>query len=196
MPYIAPIVEGHGEVVAVPALLHRIVQGETPNITLRVNAPIRVKAGAFLNDDTYFRKHIILAAAKAAQANGFVFILLDCEDDCPATAAPSLLGRARVIRGDVGYLVVLAYREYESWFLAAARSLRGIRGLPEHLEPPERIEGVRNAKGWLGKRMAVPYDPVVHQLEFSRRFDLQQARANASFNRFCDRISTTLATMP
>jgi len=196
VPYIAPIVEGHGEVEAVPALLHRIAQGETPNITRRVNFPIRVKAGSFLNDDAYFRKQIILAAAKAAQANGFVLILLDCEDACPATRGPSILSRAQAIREDVGYLVVLAYREYESWFLAAARSLRGIRGLPEDLEPPDRIEGVRNAKDWLGKRMAIPYDPVVHQLEFSRRFDLQQARANASFNRFYDRISTTLATMP
>lgn len=140
MPYIAPIVEGHGEVEAVPALLHRIAQGETQNITLRVNSPIRVKAGSFLNNDTYFRKQIILAAAKAAQANGFVLILLDCEDDCPATLGPSILSRARAIREDVDYLVVLAYREYESWFLAAARSLRGVRGLPEDLEPPDLLK--------------------------------------------------------
>lgn len=135
MPYIAPIVEGHGEVEAVPALLHRIAL-EAPNHALRVNAPIRVKAGSFLNDGTYFRKQIILAAAKAAQAAGFVLIILDCEDHCPATLGPSLLERARTIRNDVSYLVVLAYREYESWFLAAARSLRGMRGLAEDLDPP------------------------------------------------------------
>ena len=32
--------------------------------------------------------------------------------------------------------------------------------------------------------MAFGYDPVIHQLEFSRKFDLEEARANPSFNRF------------
>lgn len=41
MPYIAPIVEGHGEVEAVPALLHRIGVLAGVEATLRVNAPIR-----------------------------------------------------------------------------------------------------------------------------------------------------------
>lgn len=196
MGYIAPIIEGHGEVEAVPALLHRIAQVEAPNHVLIVNAPIRVKAGSFFNDEIYFRKYITLAAGKAAQASGVVLILLDCEDDCPATLGPGLIARAQAIRGDVRYMVVLAYREYESWFLAGARSLRGTGGLPDDLDPPDDVHGVRDAKGWLGVRMAVPYDPVIHQLEFSRRLDLQEARSNASFNRLYERIRTALAEIP
>jgi len=188
MPYIAPIVEGHGEVEAVPALLHRIAILAGVEGTLRVNAPIRVKAGSFLRDHDYFRKQVALAAAKAAQGGGVVLILLDCEDDCPATLGPDLLRRAKAVRGDVAVIVALAYREYETWFITAVRSLRGVRGLPHDLDPPPAPESIRDAKGWLGKHMAFGYDPVIHQLEFSRKLDLEQARANSSFNRFCGHI--------
>ena len=95
MRYVAPIVEGHGEVEALPALLHRIATLAAVEGTLRVNPPIRVKSGSFLHDHDYFSKQIALAAAKAAQGGGAVLILLDCEDDCPATLGPDLLRRAQ-----------------------------------------------------------------------------------------------------
>jgi hypothetical protein len=181
--YIAPIVEGHGEVEALPALLHRIANAEGFRGQLIVNAPIRVKAGSFLNDPEYRRKQIILAAGKAAEHNGSVLILLDCDDDCPAELGPRLLAM----------FVALAYKEYESWFLAAARSLRGHRGLPEDLEPPPEPEMVRDAKGWLGKRMETFYDPITHQVEFSRAINLDEARTCSSFGRLYDRVAKLLA---
>lgn len=192
MQYVAPIVEGHGEVEALPALLHRIAISVGVEGTLRVNPPIRVKPGSFLHDHDYFRKRVALAGAKAAQAGGAVLILLDSEDDCPATLGPELLQRAKAVRGDVVVIVALAYREYETWFLTAARSLRGLRGLPHDLDPPPVPESTRDAKGWLGARMAFGYDPVIHQLEFSRTFDLEEARANPSFNRFYQHIRKLL----
>lgn len=137
---------------------------------------------------TTFRKQVTLATAKAAQEGGSVLILLDCEDDCPGTLGPDLLRRAQAVRANVDIFVALAYREFETWFIAAARSLRGLRGLPRDLDPPQAADGIRNAKGWLGDRMNVTYDPVTHQLEFTRVFDLEQARSNRSFDRFCRHI--------
>ena len=157
-----------------------------------MNQPIRVKSGSFLNDENYFRKQVMLAGAKAAQEGGSILILLDCEDDCPANLGPDLLQRARTVRADVNTLVVLAYREFETWFIAAARSLRGQCGLPDDLDPPQDAEGIRNAKGWLGARMNVAYDPITHQIEFVRAFNLEEARSNRSFNRFCTRIKEFL----
>jgi hypothetical protein len=180
----AAIVEGHGEVEALPALLYRIAQSIAFTGVLRVNPPIRVKLGSFLNDESYFRKQVTLATAKAAQMGGSVLILLDCEDDCPGTLGPALLKRAQAVRANVDVFVVLACREFETWFITAARSIRGLRGLPLDLEPPQAAEGIRNAKGWLGKQMNAAYDPIIHQLEFTRAFDLEQARANRSFDRF------------
>jgi len=63
--FIASIVEGHGEVQALPILLRRLAKDLAPNVDLRLNPPLRVKAGSFLNDNEYFGKYIELAARKA-----------------------------------------------------------------------------------------------------------------------------------
>lgn len=120
-----PIVEGHGEVQAVPNLIYRIAQAEHPEVHVLVNPPIRIKASSFLQDSGYFARHIALAAEKAAQSRGCVLILLDCEDDCPAEVGPDLLQRAHALRSDVSFIVCLAYREYETWFLTSIRSWFG-----------------------------------------------------------------------
>ena len=190
MFHVVPIVEGYGEVEAVPILLRRIAEMTCLGLLLKINHPIRVKVGSFLNDDGYFKKQITLTAAKAAQSGGFVLILLDCEDSCPAILGPKTLEKAKTVRSDVNYVVVLAYREYESWFLASASSLRGIYGFPLDLEPPTDVEAIRDAKGWLGSRMDRKYDVATHQLEFTIRFDISKARTNKSFNRCFERIST------
>ena len=48
--FVAPIVEGHGEVQAVPILLQRMLFELRDDAFLRVNPALRVKAGSFLND--------------------------------------------------------------------------------------------------------------------------------------------------
>jgi hypothetical protein len=63
--FIAPIVEGHGEVQAVPILLRRLAADAMPVAQLHLNPALRVKAGSFVNDDDYFRKYLELAARKA-----------------------------------------------------------------------------------------------------------------------------------
>ncbi|MBI4567993.1 MAG: DUF4276 family protein [Planctomycetes bacterium] len=185
---IAPIVEGHGEVEAVPALLYRIAETIGLADSLRVNPPIRVKSGSFLNDADYFERYVTLAAAKAAQAGGSVLILLDCEDGCTKTLGPDLLRKARAVRGDVMFLVVLAKREYESWFLAAARSLRGVAGLKADTDPPADSTAIRGAKEWLTNHMNGTYDEITHQVVFTRKFGFEEARGNPSFDRALQRI--------
>lgn len=181
---IVPIVEGHGEVEALPLLIRRIFGEFHRRVSPVVNPPTRVKAGSFLHDHDYFNKYVALAAAKAAQGDGMVLILLDCEDHCPGTLGPRLLTDAQAVRDDIRCGVALAHREFETWFLAAAASLRGCAGLPDCLTPPENPESIRGAKEWLGKHMPVPYDPIIHQARLTAHFDLHQARANPSFDRF------------
>ena len=179
-----PIVEGHGEVEALPLLIRRIFNELKPEVSPVINPPIRVKAGSFFQDLDYFNRYISLAASKAVQSGGIVLILLDCEDDCPATLGPRLLTQAQAVRGDASYLVALAYREYETWFLAAAESLRGYEGIDPNLIPPPNPESIRGAKEWLGGHMPSSYDPIIHQSKFTARFNLNQARAIPSFDRF------------
>ena len=185
--FISPIVEGHGEVAAVPLLIRRIFAESGTTTIPDINHPIRIKSGSFLHDESYFRRYVDLAASKAAQANGEVLIILDCEDDCPAVLGPSLLARAQSVRGDVPYHVVLAHREYETWFLASAESLRG-RGLPQDVIAPADPQAIRGAKEWLGTAIGQSYDPIIHQASFTANFDIQQARAVPSFDRLITKI--------
>jgi len=90
---------------------------------------------------------------RKTKPNGSVLILLDCEDFCPAQLGPQLLHRATQVRADVPILVALAFREYETWFLAAAESLRGHAGIPNDLTTPHNPEAIRGAKEWLSARL-------------------------------------------
>jgi hypothetical protein len=182
--FIAPIVEGKGEVEAVPGLLRRLSRQAGRGGRLVVNPAIRVKAGSFLRDEVYFRRYVELASRKAqAQPQGHVLILLDCEDDCAGQLGPRLLARARKVHTGIPFTVVLAHREYETWFLAAAASLRSVGGLPADLEAPADPEAIRGAKEWLAARMPGGYDPTNHQPLFTQHFSLAQAAAVPSFAR-------------
>lgn len=193
MTFIAPIVEGSGEMQAVERLLWRIAAAANATARLRVNQPIRVKSGSFLNDPRERERHVLLAAAKARQARGCVLVLLDCDDECPATLGPRLAAQVMAIAPDVPSIVALAHREYETWFIAAVESLRGIEGMSSDVTSPSNPESTRDAKGWLGRHLPHRYDPVTHQLPFTHHFDLQAARRVPSFDRLFRKIEALVA---
>jgi hypothetical protein len=181
------IVEGDGEVAALPVLLRRIGEWQTPDAPPRIPVPIRVYKDRFLNREAEFRRHLLLAAAKC-ETNGWVLVLLDADDDCPATRGAEILRRAREIVPHRNISVVLANREYEAWFIAAASSLHGLRNFtldnPQDAHAPEVP---RNAKGWLGRRMGgAGYNETTDQPAFSARMDLRQAfDSSRSFRKLC-----------
>jgi len=111
----ASIVEGHGECEAVPILVRRIAQALDPSLVLSVHPVLRVP-GSRLAKQGEIERTVELAARKNA-GRGAIFVLLDCDDACPAQVAPELLRRARRARSDMPISVVLAKREYEAWLL-------------------------------------------------------------------------------
>ncbi|RZL92993.1 MAG: DUF4276 family protein [Variovorax sp.] len=175
MTIVVPIVEGDGEVAALPVLLRRLAEWKTPEIPLRISTPIRVYKGRFLNKEEEFRRHLLLAAAKTGD-DGWVLVLLDADDDCPAERGALILERARQMIPHRPVSVVLANREYEAWFIAAASSLDGQRGFSLEAEAnPADAESPRNAKGWMARRMPTGYNETTDQPAFSARIDLQLA---------------------
>jgi hypothetical protein len=151
-----------------------------------------VKVGKFLNSQEEFYRYVRLAAERAASLKGHVLILLDSEDDCPCELGPDLLERAKRIRNDASVVVALAYREYETWFIAAATSLRGVSGLPEDLLPPANPEYIRGANEWLSERLPNGYDEIKHQWEFTRAFSFTEARSVVSFSRLLKKLEALL----
>ncbi|MCO5167729.1 MAG: DUF4276 family protein [Planctomycetes bacterium] len=85
--------------------------------------------------------------------------------------------------------VVLATREFESWFLASAEALAGSRGLPTDLAAPEQPEAIRGAKEWLTRHMARgrAYQEVVDQPALTARLDLDLARRRSDSFDVCVR---------
>lgn len=176
---IASIVEGHGEAIALPILLRRLGEWLTPEIFVDVLTPIRVHRDRFIHREEEFQRHLQLAAAKCGE-NGWILVLLDADDDCPAELGASLLNRARVQVPHRRLSVVFAKREYESWFIAAAESLNGHRGFVVEAGDSTEAETPRNAKGWIKSRMADrSYGETTDQPGFSARMDLSLAGARS-----------------
>lgn len=187
MTAVASIVEGDGEVAALPVLLRRLSQWRGPaDHVVEVLTPIRVYKDRFLNRPDEFSRHLQLAAAKCGDV-GWVLILFDADDDCPAEKGPTVLERAQAIIPHRRVAVVLANREYEAWFIAAAESLNGCRGFQcreeDVLVEPETP---RNAKGWVRDHMPAGYGETTDQPAFSARFDLDLAHQRSrSFRKLC-----------
>jgi len=187
MMKVVSIVEGDGEVMALPVLLRRLGQWRSPDMSIEVLYPIRVRKDRFLNKPEEFSRQLVLAAAKC-ENDGWILILLDADDDCPAGKGAEIQQRAAAQVPHRRVAVVLANREYEAWFIAAANSLNGLRGfqaLPGDVDgDPERP---RNAKGWMRERMAGRvYGETTDQAAFSAAMDLEMAfQRSRSFRKLC-----------
>ncbi|MDM0114866.1 DUF4276 family protein [Variovorax sp. J22R133] len=188
---VASIVEGDGEVAALPVLLRRLQAWRTPEVAVDVLSPIRVRRDQFLNRETEFSRHLQLAAAKCGD-DGWILILMDADDDCPAERGAEVVARARNVVPHRRVGVVFANREYEAWFIAAAQSLDGFRGFA--CRPEDHLvdaEVPRNAKGWINERIqSGAYGETTDQPAFSQRFDMDIACARSrSFRKLCDEWS-------
>lgn len=174
------VVEGHGEVEAVPVLLRRFA--DQSSVPVDIGRPIRVPRGRLVKEHE-LRRAIALAALQAG-ANGAILVLLDADQDCPARLGPELLAWARAERADRRIAVVVARQEFEAWFVAAAASLVRAGRLQSADAVPMDPESLRDPKGWLSERLGRRYSETTDQPRFAALFDLAAARQCASFDKF------------
>jgi len=172
---IAAIVEGDGEVGAVPVLLRRHAELLGWGGRVKIH-PIRQPASRLLRPGELERV-VELAARKVGIAGG-ILVLIDCEDQCPARLGPELLGRIRRARDDLPVSMVLAHREFEAWFVGSAESIAGRRDLPSDLRSHPAPESVRGCKEWLSQQMprGRSYDAFRDQPALAALFDMDQAK--------------------
>ena len=177
------VVEGKSEVAAVPILIRRVAAIHYPELETVIPRPIRIPR------NQVFRIGELERAVGLAYQNisrqGAIFIILDSDDDCPAELGPALLHRVSQVFRNVPIAVVLAKHEFEAWFLAAAESLRGQRGLRNDLNPPDNPERIRGAKEWLSYQMesSRTYSETQDQPALTALFDIEQARQTDSFDK-------------
>ena len=179
---IQPIVEGDGEMEAVPALLRRLLaEGQVTGV--QVGKPIKRPRNQLVREEVLAR---MVRVALLRPDCGGVLVILDGNTDCPRTLGPALQRWAEAAAGGVPCAVVLAHREYEAWFLASLESLRGLRGIRHDAEPHPDPEEPRDAKGELEAHMEPgrAYHPTIDQPALTALFDMPQAYGRSrSFRR-------------
>jgi hypothetical protein len=191
---IYPIVEGHGEVSAAPVLFRRLLAQEKC-FDVEIGAPIRRTQSQFRNKETV---QVAVRRAKLEPQCAAIVLLFDGEDDCPKELVAQVREWAREAADNTPCDVVIAYREYETWFVSALESLRGRYGITQEAETPENPESRRDAKGWLENFMPPTraYSETGDQPGMSASFDMREAhRRNRSFRKLVKTIGDILAQL-
>lgn len=205
---VAPIVEGHGEVSAVPELLRRIWYEVLGGEFIDVLKPIRQPRSKLLRkrpDARVCRPHgeFILRATQLASAKlgvdpdesvpGLVLLLLDANSDCPRDLAPEILRILEETAPIRKTAAVLPVVEYETWFVASAESLE------EYLSvlPTDRIsnpESLKLGKAWIEDRFrGAKYSETIDQVRLTAKMDLKLCRQRSrSFDKLCRELERLL----
>ena len=186
MARIVAIVEGHGEVAAVPILLRRIAAAVVPTADIDVLPPIRVDRYGVVKQNELERA--VELAARMVGTDGSILILLDADDDCPADLGRDLLQRAGAARPDFAQSASCwpgQSTKRGSW-RQQPQSPDGMTSTKPSM-PPDDPEGIRNAKGWLtgadASRSFIPSDPTSGGTDEVLRPRCRPSRAAPSFDK-------------
>ena len=172
------VVEGHGEVSAAPILMNRLWRhlGLSPDV---VWEPQAIRSSSDLK-----RRDAVIKACELVRPKrdtSMLLILRDDEDGCPASSGPEASGWISALNLPFPAAAVMAYREYETWFLPSIHSMAGVvlpNGRPG-LKPGVAFQGTgyevsRDAKGWFTANMSGGrrYSETRDQAEFTKLMDL------------------------
>ena len=195
---IAPVVEGHGEVDAVPALLNnwflfrRFVNFRSLDKAVRAPGTKALLAPYDRERQLGIEYYVRLAAGSRPDA---ILVILDADDECHdrqtrhpyQPLGPELLERATGVMAHIPVGVVVTNREFESWFMAGYRRLRTKNLLPyaAHLPAGLDIESPRDCKGLMTQLMGRTYSPTADQKEFVRgiTFRMYMRQKSGSFDK-------------
>lgn len=175
------IVEGHGDVRAVPVLCNRILRSLLDVSDWYVDEdPVRFPRSHLVDESKPAPKRPVNVAQlgralsmAAIREPGGILVCCDADDDCPAAWSASAPAEHRWGGVTTRVRCVMACREYESWLLCGfphsdrqrARALQ-----------PDRAP--RDAKRALAK-LVPKYTPSTDQARLTRELDLRRAWARS-----------------
>lgn len=189
---IATVVEGHGEVQALPVLLRRLAARR--GTAIEVPPPFRLPRGRFVDGEHLARAVSVVARRVPPGQPGGVLLVADADDDCVVELAARLEPVCLASAGGRRVELAFAVREYEAWFLAGDAGLATHRDVEADADEDRDYEHVRDAKGVLEGRMRVRYAETRHQPAFTALFDLDQAASSSrSFRHLVGALDRLLA---
>jgi len=200
MNKIVPIVEGTGEVGAVPILVRKLL-GEMGRWDIEVVTPKNAHSRNNLLKVGGIERFIQLVASESDRCG--ILVLLDADKQCAVELATGLAERIRRSGCSHPAVVVCATREYEAWFLASLESLvgrdiGGKPGLPDGLVYDGEVEDLPNAKEWLSKHFpgSRAYKETLDQPPLTHHIAMDLAlRRSRSFRRLYHAIEELVAAV-
>lgn len=170
-----PIVEGHGDVAAVRALVRRFAQELHAVYDYAILEPFRLPRTKFSQDAEVARALRAAAVKLTGFAKPCVLVLMDADDDCPAEQHARIMRLAAGLALPVPVSFVMPVREYEAWFihcLDAGKTHPDVREAPPI---PADVAAIRDAKTWFRANVLAPgrpYSPSVDQAKYTYLIDL------------------------
>lgn len=192
MPKIVPIVEGPGEVAAIPILFQKILKPSRRH-DIQIARPHNAKGRDNLKKKGGLEKFV--QAAWKERDCGAIFIVLDAEDDPYCNLAKDFSTRVKTMGIIYPVVIVVANRMYENWLVASIETIAGQFGLPAELSPPEDVESIKNAKRWLKDHFPKDqaYKETTHQEAMTHLLNIELARKRSrSFRRLLHAIEQTI----
>jgi hypothetical protein len=187
---IVTIVEGDGEVGALPVLLRRLVgHHHSVHFVRPKNAHTRnnlTKPGGLER---------FLELARSEGCDG-ALVLLDADKVCAAELAWELAERARDVGLPFPVAIVCVKCEYEAWFLASLETIKGRPGIPAGTVYEGDVESKPGVKEWLTAQMPPgrAYKETQDQAPLSAMLDLDLVRQRSrSFRRLEHAVEELLA---
>lgn len=194
MKRLLPIVEGHGEIPAVPILIRNILAAHG----IHDVQPLQPQRhGEY---PTVARKfdNIFLAAIKN---NAPILWIMDFDSknhDCPVKEAHNLLSRAEALRPGWPIKIAFLVKEYETLFLIDEAATRKVfPDIPSQTAFPTNPENIRGAKEWLSKARPSPgdaYKETVHQAKITAHLNLDLLRTRSADFAHLERAVVELAS--
>ena len=190
-PTIVAIVEGDGELEAVPELLRRILWERLLRFDILAKKP--KAAGGKPDLLKRFEKFLQYALLEPCDA---ILVLLDADEECPLEQVPDLAIRAAALNLDVPVAIVYARGEYETWFICSlsestGEHIRARLGISASVNAPQNVEDIIAAKGWLEHHMPNDrgYKETQDQAPLTHYIDLNLTHSRSrSFRRFCHAV--------
>jgi hypothetical protein len=200
--------EGHGETDALPILVRKVLSKTTASkrvplekdlIRLGASRVFRWNKAASQPDYTEWHKGIRLAARRSNGGGVLAVYDGDLKSFPPGSGtafcarnAPRSLAAAAVAEGagkTFSLAVVFACREYETWLVAGAESLRGRRFRDGRLALPATAtippgEPESHGKRWLDRNYP-NYRPTLDQGPLTELLDLALVRTKSSYQPTC-----------
>ena len=194
---IVPIIEGDGEIEAVPMLIRRVLLEQLQEHEIQVAAPKKLHRNAIDSN-----LPVILRYAANEEGCGAIIVMMDADKDCPQQLASKMSSIASQQNIAMPVAMVCPNVEYEAWLIASIDVMRGHsighRKAEIELDAscPEDVEGIRDAKGWLSEHMIGrrSYKPTQDQAPLTAWIDLQLAvNRSRSFKRLCHAVEEVVA---